>query len=239
MAVGGEPTYSNVSDPGYITNGNKLSSVMPHRDPQTGQFVTHDGMDFEDYETLNFAADLGVEASNLGGGTSFGGGDNNSVNGIELAEYDTIVDRSEEAHFMGGWHRIVAYINSTETADGTLRTVAEVSTAASPQWGLALSTNTIEGSVVGDSDSDDSIDLIGRQMKAVSTGPFSDSSTGVGGGGTAGTDEYSMGPLPGAAGRFQARDDLFLNVRFDAWNVDDAGIHLELVGQHVYGINEM
>jgi hypothetical protein len=42
--------------------------------------------------------------------------------------------------------------------------------------------------------------------------------------------------FPAEFGRFHPRDELFINGEFRAWNIDDAGIHAAVAGQHVYGV---
>jgi hypothetical protein len=90
--------------------------------------------------------------------------------------------------------------------------------------------------VTGQSDSEDGIDLVGRPLVATAIGQFYNAGTGAGGGSSAGEDSYVSNYFPGELGRFHPRDELELNLGFDASNVDDAGIHFDVVGQHVYGV---
>lgn len=209
-----------------------------------GQFVSIDDHDmFDDVEVVTFSVEMGVEASNLNGVTSFSG-EANTVEGTVLVDYDDVVDRNESLFLLDAHHRLSTWINSTETADGTVRTYVEVS--ASPVFELGemrfLSTDVLEGDqrgdIVGEAGSDDSIDLIGRPMAATAHAPFSDGSSGAGGGGSAGEDDYVSSIFPAESGRFHPRDELFLNASFESTNVDDAGIHLDLSGQHIYGVIE-
>ena len=43
---------------------------MPHRDPQTGQFLPHDEEQYDDIEVATFGANLGVQAGDLWGITT-------------------------------------------------------------------------------------------------------------------------------------------------------------------------
>lgn len=218
--------------------------MTPHmpRDPETGQFQSMDEAAFDDVEVATFEAYVGVQASDLTGGTGFNGGDDAVFEGVELIDYDDLVDRNEELHLLEAQHAINVYANSTETADGTVRAAVEISASPSrtvaalgPSSAIADSTGGARSASVG---TDDSIDLIGRYLQAIGQAPFSDSTTGVGGGGSAGEDRVTVEAPPGPVARFHPRDELFLNGAFDAWNIDDAGIHVDVYGQHVYGVVE-
>lgn len=210
---------------------------MVHRDPDTGKFVAGNSDQFADVEVVSFTASFGQTASNLGGATGFGG-ESDNTDGLLLIDYDEVVDRNEELHLLTAQHRLSVFGNSTSTEDGTIRVVAEVS--ASP----TVSVSQTIGSAAADdnnaiavgNDSDDTIDLIGRPMIATGFSPFSDTATGIGGAGGQGEDEVNIDGPPGEMARFHPRDELFANARLTTWNVDDAGIHADLVGQHVYGV---
>jgi hypothetical protein len=215
---------------------------MPHRDPDTGQFLPHDTAAYSDIEVATFAGNVGVEAANVDGSTGFIGGQSPEFSGQVVLDYDEFVDRNEELVLLQAQHRLNVFANSTETADGTVSAAVEIS--ADPAVSEATSrapignTATVDGSVVGASDNDDTIDLIGRPLFAVGHAPFSDGSSGAGGGGSAGEDRYTSSMFPAEFGRFHPRDELFLNGRLVQWNVDDAGIHANVIGQHTYGVVE-
>jgi hypothetical protein len=214
-----------------------------HRDPETGQFLAHDSVTFEDIEVVSFSANVGVQAADLSGATGFVGQDNAEFEGLLLVDFDDVVDRNEELRLLSAEHRATAFINSTSTEDGTVSVSAEVS--ASPSLtdvtGRAADASTDsfdDGPVTGRADNDDSIDLLGRPMTMTGHAPFFDSSSGAGGGGSAGEDSVDMDAAPAEFGRFHPRDELFLNGRIESWNVADAGIHLSVAGQHVFGVTE-
>lgn len=214
---------------------------MVYRDPETGQYRADNGH-FDDIEVASFQASVGVEASSLSGGTGFTGEDSGEIQGLELIDYDDIVDRDEQLHLLRASHRLSAYANSTETEDGAIRAYAEI--AAQPSFVLPNASSLVttvpdgdtENGLVGRSDSDDSIDMLGRPLVAMAGAPFSDTSTGIGGAGTQGDDKYDSDTFPSEHGRFHPRDETFANVSLEAWNIDDAGIHVDLSGQHVYGV---
>lgn len=215
---------------------------MVHRDPETGQFTGGDH-DYDDIEVASFAATLGVEAANLNGNTQFGG-QGEEFEAMELIDYDEIVDRNEELHLLSAQHRMAVYANSTETADGTVAAGVEIS--ADPAFtdftkriiGVTTTSVAGNGNVVGESETEDTIDLVGRPLVAMGGAPFSDSATGVGGAGSAGEDQYEATVFPAEMGRFHPRDELFLNGRITTWNIDDSGVHVNVTGQHIYGVVE-
>lgn len=206
---------------------------MPHRDPETGQFLPE--RDFNDIEVASFNSRVAVAAADLNGTTGTGG-ESDAFEGLELIDYDDLVDRNESLYLLRAEHRLTAYANSTETADGTVRAQVEISASPSRNLPQGVATGAISSPVIGGNKTDDTIDLIGRPMTAVGHAPFSDGATGVGGGGSAGEDSLVIENIPPEMGSFHPRDELFLNGLFVAWNIDDAAVHLDVTGQHVYGV---
>lgn len=212
---------------------------MVHRDPSTGKFVSGQDTEYSDIEVVTFSGSVGVQASNLGGTATFQGGDQKTFEGLELLDYDEFVDRNEELVLLSADHSMSVFANSTESEDGTVRASVEVSASPAITNENVIFTNSIDdGQAVGGAQSDDSIDLLGRQLVATAHAPFSDTSTGVGGGGSAGEDRLKIDQAPAEFGRFHPRDELFMNGTFEAWNIDDSGVHVDLTGQHVYGVLE-
>lgn len=217
-----------------------VTRFLPHRDPVTGQFVSGPtGEQFDDIEVATFNMNMGVPAADLAGGTGFGG-EANTFNNLEVVDYDEFVDRNEELRLLSVHHTLEVFANSTETADGTVG--AYVALKADPSRvgfdTLLTGSNTITGNVQGLAAVQDSIDYIGRPLQAVGHAPFSDGASGVGGGGASGHDSYSSLVWPAEFGRFHPRDELFAVGQLKAWNIDDAGIHANVTGQHVYGVLE-
>lgn len=213
-----------------------MSSVP--RDPETGQFLPRGAEQFDDIEVATFAAGAGVAAANMTGGTGFEGGDVFSFEGLTILDYDEYVDRNEELHLITAYHELTVFANSTETADGNVVASVEVSSSPSLSGAVApVTTNSqFDGDVAGGTVDNDSIDTIGRPLQATGHAPFSDGATGVGGGGSEGHDTVAVAGLPSALARFHPRDELFFNGVLKAWNIDDAGIHALVQGQHVYGV---
>lgn len=194
---------------------------------------------FDDIEIVNFDAHAGIPAADLTGGTTFQGGDGaNTDPGLQVVDYDDVLDRDEEAVLLWGWHQLAAFINSTETADGSLHAAVEISSSPSFSMGRSLAGSDLQGNFDGRVNTDDDLDVLGRALRAFATGPFSDGASGVGGGGTGDSDEVTLETLPIDMARFHPRDELFVNLVVDVWNVDDAGIHTVTQGQHIYGIRD-
>lgn len=213
---------------------------MPHRDPQTGEFVSAEEMErFDDIEVVTITAGAGVEASNLSGATSFEG-TSDPFEGLQILDYDEIVDRNEKLVLLSAHHSVSVFANSTESADGTVGCAVEVSSSPTRQSnGFVTGTaqySASDSEVVGAGSSTDTIDILGRVLTATAGAPFSDSASGVGGGGSAGEDSYEVDDIPRQMAEFHPRDELFLNGEFQSWNVDDSGIHVTFTGQHIYGV---
>ena len=221
----------------------ELYSAMPHRDPETGQFVAGQHS-YKDIEVASFGATVGIPAADLGGGAAFTGGEVDTFEGLQLLDYDEVVDRNEELVLLAAYHRLSPEINSTETADGSMRCAVEISASpalSEPTGQAASQADTDISGGTGDFDGvanfDDTIDIVGRPLSGTAYAPFSDGS-GVGGGGSADGDQYRLDMAPAEFGRFHPRDELFLNGRTEVDNVDDSGVHLMVAGQHVYGVRE-
>lgn len=228
-------------DPGFYGDVRQMSKPMVHRDPETGEFVSADASRFDDVEVVSFAATVGIPAADLDGSTAFTGGVTEGFEGLQIVDYDEVVDRNEELVLITADHSLSVMINSTETADGSVR--GGVAISASParlnvtDRTVLQTDNDLPGSTFdGSSRVDDTIDLVGRPLLAAATGPFSDGSSGAGGGGAAANDRITVEMPPAEFGRFHPRDELFLNGAVEVDNIDDAGIHLSVAGQHVYGV---
>lgn len=220
---------------------------MPHRDPQTGQFVSDNSnsMGYDDIEVVSATGAFTVAAAQLDGSTGQGYGQASEFEGVEIVDYDEVVDRNESLVLLSASHRLTVSGVSTSTADGTVRAEIEVSASPSLQ---AASEVVLDGGVAdvtgdfnignGGQTFDDSIDVLGRPLLAIGTSPFSDGGSGVGGAGTAGEDSVELRNPPGAMAEFHPRDELFVNGVIEASNVSDASITVEYSVQHIYGVVE-
>lgn len=212
---------------------------MSARDPETGQFVSSDSQ-YDDVEVVTFSANVGVEAANLDGTATFEG-EAYEFEGLELVDYDSVVDRNEELVLLAADHRASTFANSTATADGTVTSSVAISASPALTMATAAAANASNavfdsGETVGQARRDDTIDIIGRPLSSTAGAPFSDGTNGSAGSGSAGEDSVSVSMAPAEYGRFHPRDELFLNGKFRVWNVDDQGVHVAVTGQHVYGV---
>lgn len=212
--------------------------VMVSRDPSTGQFMAGD--EYDDYEQVSFRGNAGVQAADLTGATGFQG-ENFDFAGLTLIDYDEIVDRNETLDLLYAAHWARVYQNSTATEDGTVAFSGEVSTSPARQHAVVtVYDSAIDGDadagVVGTASNDDSIDLLGPSLEVTAHSPFSDTASGIGGGGSAPTVSWENSFFPGQMGQFHPRDELFLNGQLRAWNIDDAGVHVDVEGIHIYGV---
>lgn len=140
--------------------------------------------------------------------------------------------------------RLDAWINSTETEDGTLQVVAEVGTDGDSRMVergdtniqttdiLASNIDRVDGTGTFDAD-------LWSVLSAVAHAPFSDSATGVGGAGTAGHDEHVVDYRGWGGGPIVDGDDddVFNHVGFRTWNVDDSAVHAQVLTHVVCDID--
>ena len=191
---------------------------------------------YHDYEVVTAGFTFSIAAADLDGNTARGLPDGDQFEGVQLIDYDEVVDRHERLDLLRADHRMTAYVASTSTADGTLRASMQVSSSPVSQANPPIGFGTADGDVGFAGRNDDTIDIVGRNLQAVATAPFSDGGTGVGGGGAAESDEVVVYDLPGPLKEFHPRDELFANGRLEVQNVADAAVHADLQIQHLYGV---
>lgn len=220
---------------------------MPHRDPHTGQFLPDgESMEaFDRFEEVYDRVELSVPAADIGGQTGQDFGQDGSLEGEVFYGMDEgLLDRDEIAVMLWAEHHLIAGILSTQTADGTVRATVEISGSPEPS-AATRRLAAVQLSDAPDTSGDFTIeraspgpqvtgDLVGRPLEALGYGPFSDGATGVGGAGTAGTDDWqgSMAANP----VFDDRDDLFYHATLEHSNVADAALFAALSARHVYGV---
>lgn len=211
----------------------------------TGQFLPKGTTpeSFEDVEVVTFQGNAGVEAANLAGDVGFNG-ELAQFEGEALIDYDDVVDRNESLLLLRADHHLYVFQNSTATEDGVTEAVVGISAAPS-RTAVELAnhdTSAIAGATggaVGGARTQDTIDLIGRPLAAAAHSPFVDTVNQLGGSGAEGRDDVTIeGPIPEVVGRFHPRDELFFNGQIRTWNIADAGVHVMVEGQHIYGVLE-
>lgn len=212
------------------------------------------GDDLEQFERVDEIHDtqvLSVPASAVGGQTDQEFGQSGQFEALEMYELDDVaLDRDEIAVLLWAEHDLIAGILSTATADGTLHVGLEVSASPAlsaitrPLGGASLTPGVGSHETSGDFDveiannaAENNADIVGRTLHALAYGPITDGATGVGGAGTAGTDEWVGSPA--AEPVWDVRDSMFLNGFVEHSNDDDAALFAELRYRHVYGVMEL
>lgn len=204
-------------------------------------------MAFDDIEVVNFLAEIRIDASDVTDDNTISGDTEDFEDGDPVVDYDEVVDRNEELRLLEAQHRMVAFVNGGEDATpstqyGVVAVAAEVS--ASParsdiaRTGTQPGGTTFSGNAIGRFFTDDTIDIIGRPLAAKTGQDFSDTTNGAGGAAGGADDAYVTTMFPGEYGRFHPRDELFVNGQIRMWNMDVAGVGVDVRGQHVYGVLE-
>lgn len=216
---------------------------MAVRDPKSGKFVSQDDFSrFDDIAQMHSTLETSVPASDVGGQTGQTLGQFGNFEGEQLYEIEEIIDRGQVAALLWAHHRLIAYIGSTQTADGTVRASFEVSSSANRTVGRNLQSTDDIGDASGNftiessQNFDDTADIIGPVLEAVGYGPITDGANGVGGAGTAGFQDWE-GPVM-VSPVFDDRDDIIVNGSIAHSNVSDAALHADLETWHVWGILE-
>lgn len=201
--------------------------------------------DFDRFEETTGVPQISVAAADLTGATGQYFGEQTLFEGVTLYDVDALLDRDELAVMMWAEHHLEVYATSTETADGTVRGVIEISASPDRITNATLAAGSSED--IADLEQSafqpevdhfnaPSADLIGRPLNATGFAPFSDGATGVGGAGTSGNDWWEGSPT--AEPDFDARDELYLNGGIEVSNIDDSAIHVDVSYRHVYGVME-
>lgn len=214
---------------------------MPRRDPSTGKFVS--GQSIDDVEYVSFYQVLSLGANDLGGATDEFYAEEVNFEGVELYDMDKVIDRHEVGELIHAQHRLAIQPTGTQTADSAAYASVEISSSPARKLPVRLGptalndipdTDGITG-LAGHTETDESLDLLGRVLSAMSQGPFTDGTTGTGGGGAAGHDEVDFDPIDWSMDR---RDEVYINGTIGAQNVADGPIGAIVTGQHVYSVAE-
>lgn len=223
--------------------------MAPHRDPETGKFTS--SQTFEDIEVVTGAEIVGIDSLATDGDFGDDFPESATFEGLQLIDYDEIVDRNEALHLLEAHHHLDVYLREDTSPSGTymMRAHAEVSASPARQVAIdAANAGDVEADTTGlevsefGSTFDDSIDLIGRALSAAATGgpiqgTFDADSGGGQSSGTPGSDTVDLDSLPAPIAEFHPRDELFLNGVLESSNADVA-MYMELNYQHLYGVVE-
>lgn len=175
-----------------------------------------------------------VDAGSLSGATGQAGGDYDVLEDAESVGVMGNLRPTEEAQLLYFQCEVVAYINSTETADGTFEGRAYCSLKGNNPMiennsGSVFRTN-INGTDWDRIDAGGSLDnrILTTHVMA-STGPFSDGASGVGGGGSGmrSKDEVNFVEMFGSGPIIDnSSDDIYLHLEGRAYNIADAAVHI-------------
>lgn len=140
---------------------------------------------------------------------------------------------------LAAYHRMTVNFTDLDatapTEVGNVQAYAEISTSGSLQVDSNLADGG-DGSVTfQDASFDDSLDVIGRPLQLQANQVFRDTVDAVGGGAVLGSDTW--GGMP-ADPEFFARNEVQSNVSVELDNVNDPGVVVQIVGQHIYGVQE-
>lgn len=206
------------------------------RDPETGQFVSDDSdtvTDYDIYDVQHFRRDIAIPAASNDGSTGAHGGQRRNEF-MRLMDAAGGLNRGWVADLVRLEGKLLAWINSTQTADGTVQAFAQIT---SGNTSGDLTTVQTTGSTVDDgpfevlkgAGSDVDSDLI-MFLDAVGYGPITDGTNGVGGAGAAGEDKDVIQFDPDDGPTFGHDDDISLDIELAQWNVADAAIHATITG---------
>lgn len=218
---------------------------MSARDPETGQFVSSKDSDYDwdELEIQHVSTNYGVPAADLSGATSFAC---TSITAASEKEWEPAggISRGELAELVALQHVINVYINSTETADGSVVGQLIVSTEDDTQGvgNLPGGFDDIGSTVIDQDEMQVTTDPAHVDiLEAFGTGPFSDGASGVGGGGSAGQHAKSLNfkAWGGFGPTYDVHSEFRGHPQFSVWNVDDAGIHMDYEGQFLWKVHEV
>lgn len=233
---------------------------MPHRDPETGQFVTSiDRRGFDQIETLRGYVAGNIEDGAFSDSSDGDFGEGAVVEGQTMVDFGEILDRNEVGHILEAHHWMTAYIkNPSEQTDlGVLRAVAEFSASPALQVGFALDeANLTEGepeTPPGSADTvldvdwllnttEDTQDVIGRPLMVVNQSAvrFVDLTNGVGVGQSA---SFNSDSWSGTVPDFEVddRDEVYLNAVLEGDGIElvpDKSNWLEAQVYYVVGVSD-
>lgn len=196
-----------------------------------------DDLEYLHYEELINSADNTTDATSqslYGEATEF--------EGVEILDFDRIVDRHEVAHLLWTSLSFDAEIIGEDDGPANLRAALEVSADPALQVVTELDTTNAfddqEGvTVVSEQSTDDTADLVVPPVELRASAYFTDETNNTGGGGDNATDDV-QGPVPGSWD-FDRRDELYLNGVMEYHSVGDPDVaHVAVNGSFVFGITE-
>lgn len=212
------------------------------RDPQTGQFTSGQSraVDFDLYDVQHFRREVSISAADNDGSTGEFGGQRRQTEPFDLMQAGGGINRGWVLDLVRLDVRLLAWINSTQTADGTVQATMAISTGG--QGALLSDSVSASGSgVIASDPTFDELSNIPRggdvdadvltYLTAIGFGPITDGAAGVGGAGTVGEDEDRLIFDPDEGPTFGHDDDITAELEIAQWNVADAATHATLLGR--------
>lgn len=218
---------------------------MVHRDPESGKFVAGSDNQYQygDLDIQHIFHSFSVAAAEVDGTTGQGGGQTFVGEQALVAEPAGGLPRNAVAELVSMDVSVVAYINSSQTEDGTVQGLLELSTEGNSQVVESLNSNVDVNNTAGavdiiDVSSTTDSDVIGM-LQAVGHGPITDTVNGLAGAGSAGEAELSIdfrnkfgtGPL------FERDDEVTGHLGLKQWNVADSALHLDMAAQLLWDVH--
>lgn len=229
--------------------GESSISPIPHqskgviRGPD-GKFQSVDSAvnQFDELEYIRYSAVVTVEASESTGSTDGFYPEGGFFEGLQLVDFDEVLDRAQVGHVIRHMAQLDCMPTPTQTADGAARAMVQHSFSPANQGTINFSSGaqtddigTGAVAIVANAVDNDTADVLGRNLVSIGTGPFSDSATGVGGGGGSDMDSVDYVPMDVTV---DARDELFLNGVVEISNISDTSVGVATTGYIVLGVRD-
>lgn len=197
----------------------------------------------DDLEYINFNVDLKADPADSDGTQDQTYGQTGDYEGLELLDFDDLLDRHEVAHlvYMDA-HLAVHILQQAQTGNTMARGIHEFnarpSITAAHEAESYSNVATSSGDLTPESSTltDDSADLPVRPLEAVATQAYRDDGNNQVATGAQGWDAV-RGPIPGTWD-FDRRDELYLNGVLEMDNWQAGSFHNSIAGQLVFAISE-
>lgn len=235
----------------------RVPGTMPHatdavvRDPDTGQFRKASEVQYDDYEVVAFTIEVHADG-HIGDSLSLEYGNRGEFEGLEVLDFDSILDRHRLATLIHVDLRGVLQFTQDGIVPAYALASVELSGSPSIRASGAVAVPDADRTAIEDVtgnfsdvtalvELDDTLDLPLRPLLMAANNGFEDTDatngTGIGGAGAAGVDQ-AYGPLPGTW-QFDRRDELYLNGVLAHQN-SQAGdeFTVEVAGIAAFGVSE-
>lgn len=210
--------------------------VSPHRDPDTGQFVAgaSPSTSYNNLDIQRVHFDASIEAADLDGSTGQAGGQSFRATPFQTRKPAGGIPRNAVAELVYIDLNVSTYINSTTTADNTVKAAVEMSSQQTANMVGDVDNNIDSDEHAGTFDRVDSADSTDSDVFAFATsrmtlGPF-DSAAGVGGGAAYDRGRFTKNYVGehGEGPFFEREDEFSYHIAVKQWNLADAALHIDV-----------